>query len=84
MNTSAGRSTPAKWATTLELAAAMADYIDNFYNSERRHSYLSNISPPIPSLNSHNHGSKRWGQIKSLCDFVARCSGRKNQQRHDI
>ena len=21
-----------KWATTLELAAAMADYIDNFYN----------------------------------------------------
>jgi putative transposase len=34
-----------KWATTLELAAAMADYIDNFYNVERRHSYLGNISP---------------------------------------
>jgi putative transposase len=34
-----------KWATTLELAAAMADYIDNFYNTERRHSYLGNISP---------------------------------------
>jgi putative transposase len=34
-----------KWATTLELAAAMADYIDNFYNIERRHSYLGNISP---------------------------------------
>src|SRR4029079_15806079 len=29
-----------KWATTLELAAAIADYIDNFYNVERRHSYL--------------------------------------------
>lgn len=34
-----------KWATTIELAAAMADYIDNFYNIERRHSYLGNISP---------------------------------------
>ena len=34
-----------KWATTLELAVAMADYIDNFYNVERRHSYLGNISP---------------------------------------
>ncbi|MHA0290083.1 IS3 family transposase (plasmid) [Mycobacterium sp. C3-094] len=34
-----------KWATTIELAAAMADYIDNFYNVERRHSYLGNISP---------------------------------------
>ena len=28
-----------RWAT-IELAAAMADYIDNFYNVERRHSYL--------------------------------------------
>jgi putative transposase len=34
-----------KWATTLELAAAMADYFDNFYNVERRHSYLGSISP---------------------------------------
>jgi transposase InsO family protein/transposase-like protein len=34
-----------KWTTTLELAAAMADYIDNFHNVERRHSYLGNISP---------------------------------------
>jgi putative transposase len=25
-----------KWATTFELAAAIADYIDNFYNVERR------------------------------------------------
>jgi transposase InsO family protein len=50
-----------KWATTLALAAAMADYIDNFYNVERRHSYLGNISPtefetlwtsayPVPQL----------------------------------
>ncbi|MGE2832701.1 IS3 family transposase [Mycobacterium sp. SMC-4] len=58
-----------RWATTIELTAAMADYIDNFYNAERRHSYLGNISPaeclrhsgrpPIQSLNSHDHGSKR-------------------------
>jgi transposase InsO family protein len=34
-----------KWTTTLELAAAMADYIDNFYNPQRRHSYLGNTSP---------------------------------------
>jgi len=34
-----------RWATTIELAAAMADYIDNFYNVERRHSYLGNICP---------------------------------------
>ncbi|MDT5064409.1 MAG: putative transposase, partial [Mycobacterium sp.] len=34
-----------KMATTIELAAPMADYIDNFYNVERRHSYLGNISP---------------------------------------
>jgi putative transposase len=26
-------------------AAAMADYIDNFYNADRPHSYLGNISP---------------------------------------
>ena len=32
-------------STTIELAAAMADFIDNFYNVERRHSYLGNISP---------------------------------------
>ncbi|MFI5542122.1 IS3 family transposase [Nocardia sp. NPDC051900] len=34
-----------KWATSLELTAAMADWIDNFYNTERRHSYLGHLSP---------------------------------------
>ena len=34
-----------RWATTIELAAAVAYCIDNFYNVERRHSYLGNISP---------------------------------------
>jgi putative transposase len=34
-----------KWPTTLELTLAMTDYIDNFYNLQRRHSYLGNLSP---------------------------------------
>lgn len=34
-----------KWSTTLELTVAMADWIDNFYNTERRHSYLGHLSP---------------------------------------
>lgn len=33
------------WETSMELAGAIADYFDNFYNVERRHSYLGNISP---------------------------------------
>lgn len=61
-----------KWRPPLELAAAMADCIDNFYNTERRHSYLGDISPQsskrsghqcIQSLSSHNHDSKPRGQI---------------------
>jgi transposase InsO family protein len=34
-----------KWRTTLELAVAMADYIDHFYNSGRRHSSLGYLTP---------------------------------------
>ena len=34
-----------RWSTTIELAAAMADYIDNFYNVRRRHSSLDYMSP---------------------------------------
>jgi putative transposase len=34
-----------KWRTHLELAIAMADYIDHFYNSERRHSSLGYLTP---------------------------------------
>lgn len=33
-----------RWSTAIELAATMADHIDSFYNVERRHSYLGNIS----------------------------------------
>ena len=37
---------PNALGTTLaDIRAAMADYIDNFCNVERRHSYLGNISP---------------------------------------
>jgi transposase InsO family protein len=34
-----------RWRTQLELAIAMADYIDNFYNPARRHSALGYLTP---------------------------------------
>ncbi len=34
-----------KWMTYVELATAMADYIVNFYNSNRRHSSLEYLTP---------------------------------------
>ena len=34
-----------KWRTNLELAIAMADNIEHFYNSDRRHSSLGFLTP---------------------------------------
>jgi hypothetical protein len=34
-----------KWRTKLELSLAMADYIENFYSSDRRHSSLGYRTP---------------------------------------
>jgi len=34
-----------KWRTNLELAIAMADYIEHFYNCDRRHSSLGYLTP---------------------------------------
>ena len=34
-----------KWMTFVELATAIADYIENFYNSARRHSALDYLTP---------------------------------------
>lgn len=34
-----------RWRTNLELAVAMADYIEHFYNSDGRHSSLSCLTP---------------------------------------
>ena len=34
-----------KWRTNLELALAIADYIEHFYNSTRRHSALGYLTP---------------------------------------
>ena len=68
-----------KWSTTLQLAAAVAEYFDNVYNVERRHSYLGNLSlvdyeklwhytQPNPQL------SQSWltagGHIKLLCECL--------------
>jgi transposase InsO family protein len=33
------------WRTKLELAVGMADYIENFYNTARRHSALNYLTP---------------------------------------
>ena len=34
-----------RWRTNLELAVGMADYIENFYNTARRHSALNYLTP---------------------------------------
>jgi putative transposase len=34
-----------RWRAHLELAVAIADYIDHFYNSARRHSALGYLTP---------------------------------------
>lgn len=34
-----------RWITIVELSVAMADYIENFYNRERRHSSLNYLTP---------------------------------------
>jgi putative transposase len=34
-----------RWTTVLELTQAIADYIDNFYNRDRRHSALNYLTP---------------------------------------
>jgi putative transposase len=34
-----------KWSTVVELAEAIADYIENFYNPTRRHSSLEYLTP---------------------------------------
>ena len=34
-----------RWRTNIELAVAIADYIEHFYNSVRRHSALGYLTP---------------------------------------
>ncbi len=34
-----------KWDTIIELSTAMAEYIDTFHNTKRRHSALSMLPP---------------------------------------
>ena len=34
-----------RWLTIVELSDAMADYIENFYNSARRHSSIDYLTP---------------------------------------
>jgi transposase InsO family protein len=34
-----------RWSTVVVLSVAIADYIENFYNSDRRHSSLNYLTP---------------------------------------
>ncbi len=34
-----------RWRTILELSGAIADWLENFYNTERRHSALNYLTP---------------------------------------
>ena len=64
-------STARSWRTNLELAIAIADYIENFYNPARRHSALGYLTPnEFEDLHSththrplcHKKWSTEWGQ----------------------
>jgi putative transposase len=39
------RSNCHKWRTVVELTSAIADWLENFYNTERRHSSLNYLTP---------------------------------------
>lgn len=48
-----------KWMTYVELSTAMADYIVNFYNPQRRHSSLDYYTPDeFEALTSSNTEAK--------------------------
>jgi hypothetical protein len=50
------------------LAAAIADYVDNFYNVERRHTYLDNIGPSEFELlwaSTYSISTARNGGVRS-------------------
>ena len=63
-----------KWRTRLDLANAIFDYIEIFYNRQRRHSQLEYLSPVDTSYASHRHpfppdlhtktGNQTVGQVK--------------------
>jgi transposase InsO family protein len=45
-----------RWATRVELSAAMAEWIVGFYNTDRRHSSLGYLTPnEFELLHSTNH-----------------------------
>ena len=42
------------WTTVVELSMAMADYIDNFHNTRRRHSSLAILTPTEYEITNQN------------------------------
>ena len=59
-----------RWTTYVELATAMADCIDNFYNPTRRHSPLGYLTPDefeaLPSKDHPGQDSHRRGPISGV------------------
>ncbi|MGA8679486.1 MAG: IS3 family transposase [Acidimicrobiales bacterium] len=59
-----------RWRTNLELAIAIADYIEHFYNPARRHSALGYLTPkefealhlPQPQATLSKKWSTEWDQ----------------------
>ena len=44
-----------KWTSVLELSDAMADYIETFYNAQRRHSSIGYLTPDeFEAVNTSN------------------------------
>jgi transposase InsO family protein len=42
------------WTTVVELSMAMADYMENFHNSRRRHSSLAMLTPTEHEISNQN------------------------------
>ena len=72
-----------KWRTKLELAIAMAEYIEHFYSSERRHSSLGYLAPNDSRRGTQPPSSRplcpekwstEWGQAHMVeamvCEFM--------------
>ena len=53
------------WSSTVELSAALVDYIENFYNTARRHSSLGYLTP---REFSDIHSAKSRAQMLQLVD----------------
>jgi hypothetical protein len=65
-----------RWRTNLELALAMADYIEHFYNPSRRHSALGYLPPnELEDLNSLQPQAKLPYVVVHLLGYIPLSGG---------